>query len=105
MLYWTLKLSDYSVIGIFFGMCGQERNLRGSPQWSGMRQVEWLWSQPTLALDKYGGGHLPVVRQVRTMMDIRWRQLAIQVQRVAPTRLLVVTDLMPKFFCFFLCTE
>ena len=63
--------------------------------------------EPTpLALRNYGGGHLPVVRQVQTTISRSGYKVeeTIQVRRGAPARLLVGTELLPRLGFLLVCT-
>ena len=63
--------------------------------------------EPTpLALRNFGGGRLPVVRQVQTTISRPGYKVeeTIQVQRGAPARLLVGTELLPRLGFLLVCT-
>ena len=77
------------------------KKLQGQSPAEWKAQVE-RWLEPTpLTLRNYGGGRLPVVRQVQTTISRPGYKVeaTIQVQRGAPARLLVGTDLLPRL-CF-----
>ena len=64
--------------------------------------------EPTpLALRNYGGGQLPVVRQVRTTICRPGHELeaVVQVQKDTPAKLLIGTDLLLKLGFLFVRTE
>ena len=64
--------------------------------------------EPTsVALRNYGGGQLPVVRQVKTTLVRSGHEVAatVQVQKEAPTKLLIGTDLFSQLGFLFVKTE
>ena len=64
--------------------------------------------EPTsAALRNYGGGQLPVVRQVKTTLVRSGHEVTatVQVQKGAPTKLLIGTDLLSQLGFLFVKTE
>lgn len=64
--------------------------------------------EPTpVALRSYGGGKLPIVRQVKVALARPGHQVnaSVQVQREAPAKLLVGTDLLPQLGFLYVRTE
>ena len=60
-----------------------------------------------MALRNYGGGQLPVVRQVKTTLVRSGHEVTatVQVQKEAPTKLLIGTDLLSQLGFLFVKTE
>ena len=71
------------------------------------KQVEKRLEPTSVALRNYGGGCLPVVRQVFVMITRSGHQVevVVQVQKEAPAKLLIETYLLLKLGFLFLCTE
>ena len=71
------------------------------------KQVEKKLEPTPVALRIYGGGRLPVVRQTRVTMSRSgyYVEAVVQVQKDAPTQLLIGTDFLSKFGFIFLCSE
>ena len=68
------------------------------------KQVEKKLEPTPVALQNYGGGWLPVVRQTRVTMSrsVYYVEAIVQVQKDAPAQLLIGTDLLSKLgfiFC------
>ena len=70
-------------------------------------EVEKRLEPTPVSLRNYGGGHLPVVRQVRTTIARPGHEVeaAVQVQKGAPARLLIGTDILPKLGFLFIRAE
>ena len=82
------------------------KKLQGQSPTEWKAQVERRLEPTPLALRNYGGGRLPVVRQVQTTISRPGYKVeeTIQVQRGAPARLLVGTELLPRLGFLFVCT-
>lgn len=71
------------------------------------KQVEQRLEPTPLALCNYGGGRLPVVKQMRTHIGRPGHKVEalVQVQKNAPAKLLIGTDVLPRLGFLFVRTE
>ena len=70
-------------------------------------EVEARLKPTQVDLRSYGGGHLPVVRQIQTVISRNGQEVnaIVQVQRDAPAKLLIGTDLLPHLGFLLVQTE
>ena len=70
------------------------------------QEVDKRLEPTTVALRNYGGGKLPIVRQVQARLARAGHQVKaiVQVQRRAPAKLLIGTDLLSQLGFLFVST-